>query len=63
LTRRDGKIGECRAGTWCPTAAAHEVVQGNLETLYRAEDDGAVKVALPRFVRKELEGYLACGLL
>jgi hypothetical protein len=34
-----------------------------LETLYGAVDDGAVKPALPRFVRKELEGYLDCGLL
>jgi hypothetical protein len=41
----------------------YQVVQGNLETLYGAVDDGAVKLALPRFVRKELEGYLDCGLL
>jgi hypothetical protein len=26
-------------------------------------DDGAVRVALPKFVKKELEGFLACGLL
>jgi hypothetical protein len=25
-------------------------------------DDGAVKLSLPRFVKKELEGYLDCGL-
>ncbi len=41
----------------------YEVVRDNLETLYAAVDDGAVKLALPRFVRKELEGYLDCGLL
>jgi hypothetical protein len=41
----------------------YEVVRDNLETLYEAVDDGAVKLALPRFVRKELEGYLDCGLL
>lgn len=41
----------------------YQVVQDNLETLYGAVDDGAVKLALPRFVRKELEGYLDCGLL
>ena len=41
----------------------YRIVQDNLETLYGAVDDGAVKVALPRFVRKELEGYLDCGLL
>ena len=41
----------------------YQFVQENLETLYGAVDDGAVRVALPRFVRKELEGYLECGLL
>ena len=41
----------------------YQVVQDNLETLYGAVDDGAVPIALPRFVRKELEGYLDCGLL
>jgi hypothetical protein len=41
----------------------YQVVQENLETLYGAVDDGAVKVTLPRFVKKELEGYLDCGLL
>ena len=29
------------------------VVQDNLETLYGGVDDGAVKLALPRFVRNE----------
>jgi hypothetical protein len=32
----------------------YQVVQDNLETLYGAVDDGAVKVALPEFVRTEL---------
>ncbi len=41
----------------------YQVVQDNLATLYGAVDDGAVAIALPRFVRKELEGYLDCGLL
>ena len=41
----------------------YEVVQDNLETLYGAVDDGAVRIALPRFVKKELEGFLDCGLL
>jgi hypothetical protein len=41
----------------------YEVVRDNLETLYGAVEDGAVKVVLPVFVRKELEGYLDCGLL
>lgn len=41
----------------------YEVVRDNLETLYGAVDDGAVKLALPGFVRRELEGYLDCGLL
>jgi hypothetical protein len=39
------------------------VVQDNLATLYGAVDDGAVTMALPKFVKKELEGYLDCGLL
>jgi hypothetical protein len=38
-------------------------VRDNLETLYGAVDEGALPFALPRFVRKELEGYLDCGLL
>jgi Transposase zinc-binding domain/Putative transposase len=41
----------------------YQVVQDNLQTLYGAVDDGAVPIALPRFVKKELEGYLDCGLL
>jgi len=41
----------------------YRVVQENLETLYGAVDDGALAIALPKFVRKELEGYLDCGLL
>jgi len=45
------------------TTTLYRIVQDNLETLYGAVDDGAVKVGLPRFVRKELEGYLDCGLL
>jgi hypothetical protein len=49
---------------WLPEATSlYQVVQDNLETLYGAVDDGAVKLALPRFVRRELEGYLDCGLL
>lgn len=41
----------------------YQVVADNLATLYGAVDDGAVRIALPRFVRKELDGYLDCGLL
>ena len=41
----------------------YQVVQDNLATLYGAVDDGALAIALPRFVKKELEGYLDCGLL
>ncbi len=41
----------------------YAVVQDNLETLYGAVDDGAVKLGLPRFVKKELAGDLDCGLL
>ena len=45
------------------TTTLYAVVRDNLETLYGAVDDGALGVALPSFVRTELEGYLACGLL
>jgi len=41
----------------------YQVVQDNLATRYGAVADGALAIALPRFVRKELEGYLDCGLL
>jgi hypothetical protein len=41
----------------------YQVVQDNLATLYGAVDDGALAIALPRFVKKEREGYLDCGLL
>jgi len=33
----------------------------NLATLYGATDDGAPAIALPKLVKKELEGYLDCG--
>ncbi len=45
------------------TTTLYEFVRDNLETLYGAVDDGAVPIALPPFVRKELDGYLDCGLL
>lgn len=41
----------------------YQVVADNLATLYDAVDDGALAIALPKFVKKELEGYLDCGLL
>jgi hypothetical protein len=46
-----------------PVPDAGAAVRDNLETLYGAVDEGALPFALPRFVRKELEGYLDCGLL
>ena len=45
------------------TTTLYAVVRDNLETLYGAVDDGALGVALPAFVRAELEGYLECGQL
>lgn len=45
------------------TLTLYKVVQENLSTLYGAVDDGELKIALPRFVRKELEDFLACGML
>jgi hypothetical protein len=39
------------------------VVRENLQTLYAAAQEGFAGVALPPFVRQELEGYLDCGLL
>jgi hypothetical protein len=41
----------------------HRVVRENLKTLYAATEDGDPGAALPAFARKELEGYLDCGLL
>ena len=41
----------------------YNVVRENLDTLYDAVDECALAIALPKFVRKELEGYLECGLL
>lgn len=40
----------------------HRIVRENVETLYAAIEAGDAG-ALPAFVRKELEGYLDCGLL
>jgi hypothetical protein len=45
------------------TTALYEVVRDNLETLYGAIEDGALAVKLPKHAKKELEGYLDCGLL
>ncbi len=45
------------------TTALYEPVRDNLETLYGAIDDGALGAKLPKHARKELEGYLDCGLL
>jgi hypothetical protein len=44
-------------------SSLYEVVRDNLETLYGAIDDGALEVKLPKHAKKELEGYLDCGLL
>ncbi len=41
----------------------HRVVRENLLTLYAAVEDGGAGASLPAFVRKELDGYVACGLL
>jgi hypothetical protein len=43
--------------------ALYEVVRDNIETLYGAVSDGALAVRIPKHARKELEAYLACGLL
>lgn len=42
----------------------HRVVRENLQTLYAAVEHGFDGAApLPPFVRKQLEGYVSCGLL
>jgi hypothetical protein len=41
----------------------YAVVRDNLATLYGAVADGVLSISLPAFVRKELSGYLACGML
>ena len=40
----------------------HQVVRENLLTLYAAAEQG-FESPLPAFVRDELEGYVACGVL
>jgi hypothetical protein len=45
------------------TTTLYAVVRDNLETLYAAVASGFDGAALPPFVRRELEGYLDCGLL
>jgi hypothetical protein len=40
----------------------YAVVRDNLATLYRAAEDGALALALPQFLRKDLDGYLECGM-
>jgi hypothetical protein len=41
----------------------HKVVRENLKTLYAAVEDGFAGAPLPQFVRRDLEGYVDCGLL
>jgi len=45
------------------TTTLYAVVRDNVETLYAAVAAGFDGAALPPFVRRELEGYLGCGLL
>ena len=57
--RRTGKYERHRPEPTTPYA----VVRDNVETLYAAVAAGFEGAALPPFVRRELEGYLDCGLL
>jgi len=45
------------------TTTLYAVVRDNVETLYAAVAAGFESAALPPFVRRELDGYLDCGLL
>jgi hypothetical protein len=45
------------------TTTLYAIVRDNVETLYAAVAAGFDGAALPPFVRRELEGYLDCGLL
>jgi Transposase zinc-binding domain len=45
------------------TTTLYAVVRDNVETLYAAVAAGFEGAALPPFVRREVEGYLDCGLL
>jgi hypothetical protein len=38
------------------SSTLYHVVQENLDTQYGAVEDGALAIALPKFVKKELEG-------
>jgi hypothetical protein len=62
LARR--AVAQCRLQPRRPEETTlYQVVQDNLATLHGAVDDGALAIALPKFVKKELEGYLDRGLL
>lgn len=63
LARRAVARCRLRASETGGDTTLYQVVADNLATLYGAVDDGALAIALPRFVREELEGYLDCGLL
>ena len=41
----------------------HQVALESLRTLYAAAELGFAGTPLPQFVRRELEGYVDCGLL
>ena len=45
------------------TTTLYAIVRDNVETLYAAVAAGFEGAALPPFVRRELDGYLDCGLL
>ena len=45
------------------TTALYEIIRDNIETLYGAVEDTALGVKIPKHARKELEGFLDCGLL
>jgi hypothetical protein len=46
-----------------PQTTLYQVVRDNLETLYRAVEDGFASAPLPKFVKQEFESFLDCGVL
>jgi hypothetical protein len=46
-----------------PHTTLYQVVRDNLETFYRAVEDGFASALLPKFVKQEFERFLDCGVL
>jgi hypothetical protein len=62
-TRAIGDVNASYTRIRAEETTLYAVVRDNLATLHGAVEDGVLSISLPAFVRKELSGYLACGML